>query len=199
METIDLVFHYGGKWEYKPKLSYVGGEEDIVDDFDLDYLSYPHILKKYQVHLGYPNAKKIFALKPGRSLENGLFLLHDDNSIMKMVKHIRMSMGCQEMHIYTEHEVDVPHFNVDGNLLENGYGKDTTSEGINNEAPTQCSNVDSNPHVGSVGVSTGTNFSGWYKSIFLDENDPHLSELFKDDGGEPVGDNEDEVHGCGYK
>ena len=54
METIDVVFHYGGKWVYNPDLSYVDGEEDIIDRFDIDYLSYPHILKKYNVHLGYP-------------------------------------------------------------------------------------------------------------------------------------------------
>ena len=77
MELLDMVFHYGGRWEFNPKLSYVGGESDVVENFDIDFLSYPHIMKKYHVYLGYLNVKKIYALKLGKSLDCGLFLLQD--------------------------------------------------------------------------------------------------------------------------
>ena len=212
METIDVVFHYGGKWVYNPDLSYVDGEEDIIDRFDIDYLSYPHILKKYNVHLRYPNVKRIFSLKLRKSLYDGLFLLHDDKSILKMVKHIRRNMGCQELHIYAEHEVDIPRSNMDCNLFEFRDGLERNSEGrytivdqnvncsnVNEDggcftqAPIQCSNVDSNYIVGSVGASTKITFSRWYKSLFLDENDSHMSQVFGDARVDPVGDKHTEV------
>ena len=108
MELLDMVFHYRGRWEFNLKLSYVGGESDVVENFDIDFLSYPHIMKKYHVYLGYPNVKKN-ALKLGKSLDCGLFLLQDDMSIMYIMNQIK-KFGGNQMHIYVEHDVDVPLF-----------------------------------------------------------------------------------------
>ena len=72
---------------------YVSGDVDIVFDFDPDYLYYLDIEHRYQNQLGYPNMKRIFILELGKKLENGLFLVHDDASIRKVLNYINKIGG----------------------------------------------------------------------------------------------------------
>ena len=187
-----------GRWEYNLEFSYMDGEAEVVENFDIDFLSYPHMLKKYKVQLGYPNLKNRFALKPGKKLDNGLYLLQDDNNIMKMVKHIR-DVGCRQIHIYRDHNIDVPHFSLEGSFLEYRDGKKAVNEdsNVNDEGAgnyktrTQCSHMESTPYIGSV----GTNSSGWFKNIFINVNKANMSEVL---GEDVVGGHEGQLHNEHY-
>ena len=73
--TVDVIFHYGGKWEVREndELYYVNGDIDMIYNFDPDYMCYKDILYQYQKTLGYTNAKKIFVLEPGKNWGMGYF------------------------------------------------------------------------------------------------------------------------------
>ena len=120
VDTVDLIFHYGGKWEYNLELYYVDGETEIVENFDVDFLSFTHMMKKYCIDLKFLNVSKLYALKPGHRLHDGLYLLVDDQSILKMVEYNRNKFGLHEVHIYGHHEVDVPLVNDEVSLIEDG-------------------------------------------------------------------------------
>ena len=47
--TVDVIFHYGGKWEVREndELYYVNGDVDMVYNFDPDYMCYGDILYRY--------------------------------------------------------------------------------------------------------------------------------------------------------
>ena len=48
MTVVDLLFNYGGNWQFDgEQLEYVGGEVDVVYPFDLEYLYYLNIEHKY--------------------------------------------------------------------------------------------------------------------------------------------------------
>ena len=81
IETVYLIFHYGGKWEFGADLAYINGQAETVKNFDIDFLSYTHMMKMYNLDLGYPNVTKLYAVEPGKSLKDGLCLLEDDHSI----------------------------------------------------------------------------------------------------------------------
>ena len=108
METVNLTFYYGGKWEFGADLAYINGEAETIKNFDIDFLSYMHMIKMYKEDLGYINVTKLYALEPGKSLKDGLCLLEDDNSIRCMINYIRTTMGVKEVHIYAHHDVDQP-------------------------------------------------------------------------------------------
>ena len=134
VETVDLIFHHGGKWEFSSQLSYVDGEAETILNFDIDFLSLPHILKLFNIDPGYPKVNKLYALKPGKRLHNGLELLVDDDNIRKLAEYNRTNLGVREIHIYGHHEVDVPIFIADVQLIE-----DDNCD--NNELGTQYSSV----------------------------------------------------------
>ena len=68
METVDLIFHYVGKWEHTSEVSYHRGEAKIIHDLDIDNLSVTYIMKKYSHQLGVEVGSKLYILKPGLKL-----------------------------------------------------------------------------------------------------------------------------------
>ena len=87
--TMDLIFHFVGTWKYiGEKLQYVDGDTDIVYDFDPDYLCYQDLLFQYQNTYGFKTIEKIFVFKPRKELKDGLFLVHDDNTVRIILNYI---------------------------------------------------------------------------------------------------------------
>ena len=89
-------------------LHYVNGEVDLLENFDPDYLNYGDILFRYQKTLGYPTVKRIFVLEPGLPLRDGLFWVHDDDSIRRVLIHITQSSWVGEVEFFADHDVDTP-------------------------------------------------------------------------------------------
>ena len=111
-ETVDLIFNFGGSWEVREndELFYVNGSVDMLYEFDPDFLNYGDLLYRYQKTLGYPTVKKIFVREPGKNLREGLFLVHDDDSIRRVLSYITNNSWVGEIEFYADHEVDVPEF-----------------------------------------------------------------------------------------
>ena len=63
VDTIDLIFHYGGRWEYSPELCYVDGETEIVENFDVDFLSFTHMMKKYRIDLKFFKCVEVICIE----------------------------------------------------------------------------------------------------------------------------------------
>lgn len=54
--------------DLNPEIAYVNSQVSVVYDFDPNYLSYTHILKKYKDKLGVNNMKSIFVLEYGKKI-----------------------------------------------------------------------------------------------------------------------------------
>ena len=109
---VHLVYHHGGTWRVNDneEPEYIHDEELVYPNFDPDFLSYNRLLKTYQIEVGYRSISRIFVLKPGRSLKDGLFLVHDDETIKKVLRLIQKNSWVTEIDIYGDTDVDVPIF-----------------------------------------------------------------------------------------
>ena len=56
-------------------LSYVGGNVHIVEDFDVDFLSFINVKDVYKSQLGYKNVEHIYVLELGMEMNEGIFLI----------------------------------------------------------------------------------------------------------------------------
>ena len=81
---MDLHFHHGGSWVVAQEISYVGGKVFILDKFDVNYLITITIKDVYRQELSYVNVKQVYVLKPGKDMNQGLFLLQDDEDIRRL-------------------------------------------------------------------------------------------------------------------
>ena len=81
---VDVYLHHGGRWIMDPLLSYVGGDVHIVEDFDVDFLSIISVKDVYKSQLGHKNVEHTYVLEPGMEMNEGIFLVRDDNGIRKM-------------------------------------------------------------------------------------------------------------------
>ena len=73
-DLVNIHFHYGGRWVFHPDIQYLDGEVDVVENFDRDYLLFLDIRARYLEMYGYLFVSTIFVLKPGKSMNDGLFL-----------------------------------------------------------------------------------------------------------------------------
>ena len=108
---VNLVFHFGGSWEWvEGKLEYLKGDIDVLYDFDVDHLCYNDLLARYREGYGFTSVQKFFVLKPGEELENGLFLVHNDKIIRKVLDYIKKYSWVVDVEFYVDHEIDTPLF-----------------------------------------------------------------------------------------
>ena len=130
MSTIvNIVFHFGGRWKYEDdKLEYIDGDTDILHDYDSDYLCYMDLLHRYKHSYGYHTVKKILVREPGRELIDGLFLVHDDETIRRVLYYINRYSWVGEIDFFADHEVDQPLFAP--RVLEIGW-EDNVHGGLN--------------------------------------------------------------------
>ena len=108
---MDVYLHYGGRWIMDHVLSYVGGEVHIVQNFDVDFPSIISVKDVYKSQLGYKNVEHIYVLEPGMKMDKGLFLVHDDKGIRKMLSKINSDTDILEY--FANHEIDAPVFAQD--------------------------------------------------------------------------------------
>ena len=132
---VNLVFHFGGSWELvEGKLEYLKGDIDVLYDFDVDYLCYNDLLARYREGYGFKLVQKIFVLKLGEELENGLFLVHDDRTIRKVLDYINKYSWVAEVEFYADYEIDTPLFTP--KVLEIEFLETEPEQEI--EEPTTC-------------------------------------------------------------
>ncbi|CAH9070537.1 unnamed protein product [Cuscuta europaea] len=105
---VNLRFNHSGRWVMKPKLQYVNGDADTVYGFDPDYMCYHDISRKYKDDLGFKTLKNIYVLEPGKDLDNGLFLVQDDDTIRKVLNRIRRFSWIDTIELYADHQRDEP-------------------------------------------------------------------------------------------
>ena len=91
-----------------PILSYVGKHVHIIENFDVDFLSIISVKDVYKSEVGYKNVEHIYVLEPGIDINEGLFLVQDDNGIRKVLSKINVDTDVLEF--FANHEIDVPVF-----------------------------------------------------------------------------------------
>ena len=108
---MDVYLHNGGRWIMDHVLSYVGGEVYIVEDFDVDFLSIISVRDVYKSQLSSKNVEHIYVLELGMKMNEGLFLVQDDNGIRKVLSKI--NLGTNVLEFFAHHEIDAPVFAQD--------------------------------------------------------------------------------------
>ena len=101
---MDVYLYHGGRWIMDPVLSYLRGDVYIVEDFDVDFLSIISVKDAYKSQLGYKNAEHIYVLEPIMEMNEGLFLIQDDNEIRKVLSKINADIDALEL--FANHEID---------------------------------------------------------------------------------------------
>ena len=71
------------------KIKYVDGEVDTIADFDPGFLDYMSIKERYMLNFGYPFVSSVLVIEPGKTLNDGLFLIDDDDGIRRVLGYIR--------------------------------------------------------------------------------------------------------------
>ncbi|KAK9026531.1 hypothetical protein V6N11_039368 [Hibiscus sabdariffa] len=81
---VKIRFHHCGAFEGNPKSTYLDGKVQVVEHHDIEELCYWDLLSMvHQLKYGLNKVKCLYFLEPGKSLEDGLKLLFDDNSVLE--------------------------------------------------------------------------------------------------------------------
>ncbi|KAK8990666.1 hypothetical protein V6N11_028631 [Hibiscus sabdariffa] len=98
---VKIRFHHCGAFEGNPKSTYLDGKVQVVEHHDIEKLCYWDLLSMvHQLKYGLNKVKCLYFLEPGKSLEDGLKLLFDDNSVLEFSNCLK-SVG--EISIYVDH------------------------------------------------------------------------------------------------
>ncbi|KAK9000281.1 hypothetical protein V6N11_080784 [Hibiscus sabdariffa] len=98
---VKIRFHHCGAFEGNPKSTYLDGKVQVVEHHDIEELCYwDLLLMVHQLKYGLNKVKCLYFLEPGKSLEDGLKLLFDDNSVLEFSNCLK-SVG--EISIYVDH------------------------------------------------------------------------------------------------
>ncbi|KAK3131498.1 hypothetical protein QOZ80_6AG0507220 [Eleusine coracana subsp. coracana] len=104
LETLQVSFHINGEFMHSDrKLHYAGGTE-VMSYIDRDKISFPEIVGHLRDHWNVPDGVKLHWLIPGKELKDGLQVLWDDSSCLKMVGCI--VDGVAEVYIEVRSVVD---------------------------------------------------------------------------------------------
>ncbi|KAK3132665.1 hypothetical protein QOZ80_6AG0526010 [Eleusine coracana subsp. coracana] len=88
LETLQVRFHIDGEFMHSGrKLHYVGGTV-VMSYIDRDKISFPEIVGHLRDHCNVLEGVKLHWLIPGKELKDGLQVLWDDNSYLKMARCI---------------------------------------------------------------------------------------------------------------
>ncbi|KAL2927449.1 Myopalladin [Bienertia sinuspersici] len=95
-----IILHHGGRWEYIPELTYVGGSIKLLNDvlvhFDASYF------EAVIASLGYNDVIKLQYCDPLKPLGDGLrFLGYEDTMFTKFVS---LLYECKMIDVFTEHD-----------------------------------------------------------------------------------------------
>ncbi|KAK8985451.1 hypothetical protein V6N11_068707 [Hibiscus sabdariffa] len=86
---VKIRFHHCGAFEGNPKSTYLDGKVQVVEHHDIEELCYWDLLSMvHQLKYGLNKVKCLYFLEPGKSLEDGLKLLFDDNSVLEFSNYV---------------------------------------------------------------------------------------------------------------
>lgn len=143
MDKVSLFYNFKGRWVHIPKLSYIEDDHRLFENFDVDFLSFSHMLKLYKEDFGMPNVKKLCYVMLGVLIENAeLIVLENDEGIKILTDLIKSFKNDEVLRVYPFEEAYV-----------------TPDIGIKN-APEGCigsSSVD-NVQEGGIGCSFSERF-----------------------------------------
>ena len=98
-DTLAVRFHYGGEFFFDGKrMHYVGGFEGL-SYIERDLISLPEIIGHLKDHGVVVDDVLLHWLRPGKDLDDGLRLLHDDSVCLAMSNCIK---GCGVAEVYVE-------------------------------------------------------------------------------------------------
>ena len=101
---VDVYLHHGDRWIMDLVLSYVRGDVHIVMDFSVDFLSIISVKDVYKSQLSYKNVEHICVLEPGMEMNEGFFLVQDDNEIRNVLSKINSDTYVVEF--FANHEIE---------------------------------------------------------------------------------------------
>ena len=103
MEYLTFEFHYGGKFVYAPNMQYVGGEKEVMKDFDVDFLSIMHLAKDLQSK-GHLNIDCFWTKFSTQSFEDAM-ILKDDNDVRNIINQA-LAKSDSVLQIFVNHVND---------------------------------------------------------------------------------------------
>jgi hypothetical protein len=99
-DLMNIKMHHGGSFSMEGPLTYDGGEVSIFRDCDSERVSYFRL-----VHMAkdvvFQDGDELYYTIPECSLDVGIDLLHDDNSVLKMLNFAKKNNFAE---IYIKHK-----------------------------------------------------------------------------------------------
>ena len=83
-DLIHIKMHHGGSFSMEGPLTYDGGEVSIFRDCDDERTSY-FCLVRMAKDVDFKDGDELYYTVPGCSLDERIDLIHDDNSVIKML------------------------------------------------------------------------------------------------------------------
>ncbi|KAH6770758.1 hypothetical protein C2S52_015561 [Perilla frutescens var. hirtella] len=109
VSLIKLSYHNRGKWVLFKHAQYAGGKK-LVENGDIDFLSFTHMIKKYKQEFRMHEVNKLVYLKPGKKLsDNALMILESDDGINDIVASVLEMNYDDFIHIYPYDELVLNH------------------------------------------------------------------------------------------
>ena len=110
---ISIYVHHHGELSHVPKVEYKGGKVDFILGFDTDVFSFRD-LDDFAEKYGYSPTDLVYFQTSGMSIEGGVKLLYDDNTVREMVD-IHKPLG--RIDLYVDHYefdevIDVAHESI---------------------------------------------------------------------------------------
>ncbi|KAK5785687.1 uncharacterized protein LOC108470875 isoform X1 [Gossypium arboreum] len=100
-KNVKIRFYHGGTFEGNPKSSYLNGKVELMEHYDVEEICYWSLLSMvHQLDYAFNEVKRLYFLEPGKTVEDGLKLLFDDNSVLELSNHLN-KFG--EISIYVDH------------------------------------------------------------------------------------------------
>ncbi|KAL8144883.1 hypothetical protein AgCh_003185 [Apium graveolens] len=122
MSKVHLYIYHHGDFTPIPNSKYVGGEVDVLEDFDTDLLSFRH-LDEFAGKFRYHPSELVYFKTDGKTWENGTRLLFDDNSVREMVE-IHRGLGRIDLdQSDPEYDVETESSEFDEDSLYNEFGE----------------------------------------------------------------------------
>ncbi|XBI27036.1 hypothetical protein VPH35_051597 [Triticum aestivum] len=83
-DLIHIKMHHGGTFSMEGPLTYDGGEVSIIRDCDSERTSYFRLVRMAK-DVGFKDGDELYYTVLGCSLDEGIDLIHDENSVIKML------------------------------------------------------------------------------------------------------------------
>ena len=100
----DVYLHHSSRCIMDHVLSYVGGDVHIIENFDVDFMSIISVKNVYKSLLGYKNVENIYVLELGMEMNEGIFLILDDNGIRKVLS--KKNSNTNVLEFFANHKID---------------------------------------------------------------------------------------------